>query len=188
MKVVTAAEMEALIEGMVKGTTAVSILSETTVRMVKKHRETGEPNPFMGAVKSQKKNGLIGFDYESSVNLQAGREGKDEREAQSRTWGVLSASRLFVHHKGQSYLQLKVQSVTDTVYTLDGKTIDAVDIQPYLSASKPSSTQADLDKAVIINDIKMGNIKAITMMGETYVLDHAKAGQEKDAVRDAVTA
>jgi hypothetical protein len=173
--------MEAHIENNVKGTTAVSILSETPVRMVKKHRETKEANPYLGAVKSQKKNGMIGFDYGNSVNNQAEREGKEQRETHSRTWGILSDSRLFVHHKGNSYLQVKVQSVTDTVYMLNGKEISAEDIKPYLSASKPSSTQADLDKQVIINDIKMVNVKAITMQGETFILsnDNDKAEQEK---------
>jgi len=185
MKVQTAEQMERHIEANVRGTTAVSVLSETPVRMVKKHRETKEPNPFLGAVKTQKKNGLIGFDYESSVNLQAGREGKEEREAKERAWGELSESRLFVHHKGQSYLQLKVQSVTDTVYTLNGETISYEDIKPYLSASGPSSTQSDLDKEVVVNDIKMSNVRAITMQGETYLLDHSQSGgkteQEKEA-------
>ena len=189
MKSVNASEMEAVIENSVKGTTAVSVLSHTEIKMVKKHRLTKEANPFIGTIKSQKKNGMIGFDYGNSVNNQAEREGKDEREAKSRSWGVLSPSRLFVHHNGQSYLQLKLQSVTDTVYTLNGTVIDEKVIEPYLSASGSSSTQADLDKQVIINDIKMANIEAITMMGETYVISHVvKSEQEKESTeKEAVT-
>jgi hypothetical protein len=185
MKVVTAGQMEQVIEGSVKGTTAVSVVSETEVRMVKKHRETKEANPYLGAIKRQKKNGMIGFDYGNSVNNQAEREGKDERDAKSRTWGVLSESRLFVHHKGNSYLQLKLQSVTDTVYLLDGREIPEADIKPYLSASSKSSTQADLDKQVVVNDIKMANINAITMQGETYVLSHGASEQEKETTSGA---
>ena len=187
MKVKTAEQMEQHIEASVKGTTAVSIMAETPVRMVKKHRETKEPNPFLGAVKQQKKNGLIGFDYENSVNNQAAREGKEEREAKARTWGVLSDSRLFVHHKGQSYLQVKVQTTTDTVYMLNGETISYEDVKPYLSSTGTSSTQADLDKEIIVNDIKMANIKAITMQGETFMLSHAnaKTEQEKDKATSA---
>jgi hypothetical protein len=181
MKVVNAKQLEAVIEASVKGTTAVSVVAETKARMVKKHRETGEANPFLGAIKRQKKNGLIGFDYQNAVNNQAEREDKAEREAKSRAWGVLSESRLFVHHKGASYLQLKLQSTTDTVYLLNGVEIAEADIKPYLSASRKSSTQEDLDKAVIINDIKLENIKALTMMGETYVLSHSVSEQEKES-------
>jgi hypothetical protein len=188
MKVVTAGQLEQVIEGAVKGTTAVSVVSETQVRMVKKHRETGEANPFLGAIKRQKKNGMIGFDYQNSVNNQAEREDKGEREAKSRAWGVLSESRLFVHHKGASYLQLKLQSVTDTVYLLDGVEVAEADIKPYLSASSKSSTQADLEKQVIVNDIKLENIKALTMMGETYVLSHGVAEQEKESNSEATVA
>lgn len=184
MKVVTAEKLEKVVEGLVKGTTAVSVVSETAVRMVKKHRETKEVNPFIGAIKRQKKNGLIGFDYQNSVNNQAEREDKEEREAKSRTWGILSESRLFVHHKGASYLQLKLQSVTDTVYLLNGVEISEESLKPYLSSSSPSSTQDDLEKQVIVNDIKMENIKAMTMMGETYVLSHGVTDQEKEKIAE----
>ena len=88
--------------------------------------------------------------------------------------GVLSDSRLFVHHKGQSYLQVKVQSTTDTVYLLNGEEISYDLLKPYLSATGTSSTQADLDKEIIVNDIKMANVKAITMQGETFILSHSE--------------
>jgi hypothetical protein len=183
MNIVTIAAIEAIVEASVKGTTAVSVLSETPVRMVKKHRETKEANPYLGAIKTQKKNGIIGFDYGNAVNNQAEREGLEKRETKGRTWGVLSASRLFVHHKGNSYLQLKVQSTTDTVYKLNGEVISYDLLKPYLSAISKSSTQAGLEKEIIVNDIKMVNLKAVTMKGETYLLSNEEGTtQEKEAV------
>jgi len=150
----------------VRGTTAVSIVTETPVRMVKKHRETKLPNPYIGAIKVQVKNGLIGFDYENSVNYQAVREEKQERETKQRAWGTLSDNRIWVLHKGNHYLQLKLQSVGETHYYLDGEEIPAEEIKPYLSGSNKSSTQEDLEKVIIVNDIKIENIKAITMFGK----------------------
>ena len=49
--------LEELIRQNVRGTTAVSVDTVTEVRMVKKHRETGEPNPYVGVQKVQTKNG-----------------------------------------------------------------------------------------------------------------------------------
>ena len=154
------------IQSKVHGTTAVSLDTVTEVRMVKKHRITKEPNPYLGVRKHQTKNGLIGFDYSNSVNYQAEREDKEHRTIKERSWGTLSEDRIFVLHKGRTYLQLKLQSVSDTWYELDGKEIDYTDIEPYLSGSSGSSTQADLEKEVVVNDINMENIHCIRMFGE----------------------
>jgi len=159
-------EMETLIRSKVSGTTTVSVDTITEPRMVKKHRGTGEPNPYIGVQKIQTKNGIIGFDYYNSVNNEAGREGLEFRPIQKRAWGELSEDRLFVYHKGTTYLQMKVQSVSGTRYVLDGKEIPASEIEPYLSGYNKSSTQADLEKEVIVNDIKFTSIKAIRMFGE----------------------
>ena len=158
-------DFEGLIKANVNGTTAVSIDCITPVKMVKKHRETKEPNPYLGAMKIQTKNGMIGFDYGNSVNNQASRENKEERTTKERAWGILSPDRIFVYHNDTVYLQIKVQSVSNTVYKLGNKTIDYEAIKPYLSSiSTSSSTQADLDKEIIINDIKLINIKNMRIM------------------------
>ncbi len=159
-------ELEELIRGYVNGTTTVSVDTVTEVRMVKKHRETKEPNPYLGAVKVQTKNGLIGFDYRNSVNNEADREGLAEREVQERRWGVLSDDRLFVYHKENVYLQLKVQSVSGTKYMLEDREIPYEEIEPYLSGSGKSSTQKDFEKEIVVNDIKFSSIKRIRMFGE----------------------
>jgi len=156
---------------MVSGTTPVSVDCVTAVRMVKKHRETKEPNPYIGAVKIQTKNGLIGFDYHNSVNNEAVREGKEERGTADRKWGELGPKRIFVFHKDRVYLQLKLQSVGDTKYIFDGEEIDVEKLKPYLSASKKSGAQRDLEKEVIVNDINMENIRKIRMMHRELVVE-----------------
>ena len=154
----------------VKGTTMVSLVTETPVRMLKKHRDTGEPNPYLGATKIQKKNGIIGFDYGNSVNNQAEREDKVHRMSKRRTWGTLSDNRIWVYHKGEVYLQVKIQSVADTKYMLDGIEVDYEKIRQYMSERKKSSTQDDLEKAIIVNDIKIRNIKKIVLFKNTITL------------------
>jgi len=163
-------DFEGLITDAVNGTTAVSCDCITPVRMVKKHRISKEPNPYLGAIKTQTKNGLIGFDYSNSVNNQANREDKESRDSKPRAWGVLSPNRIFVYHKENVYLQLKVQSVSNTEYTLDGETIPYEAIKPYLSGLNKSSTQIDLEKEIVVNDIKLINIKEMRILGNDIKL------------------
>jgi hypothetical protein len=154
-----------IIQNTVKGTTVVSVDTVTEPKMNK----TG--NPFYGRVtKSCTMNGLIGFDYSNSVNNQANREGKEEREVKARAWGILTEDRLFVTHKDEYYLQVKVQSISDTpVFYCDGEMIDKTVLEPFLvKHSGKSSTQADIDKEVIVRDIKMTNVKSIRFAGGEY--------------------
>lgn len=161
---VTTPEIVNIIQRTVKGTMAVSVDAVTEPDM----RKTG--NPYYGRVmKHCTMNGLIGFDYENAVNNQAKREGLDaEREAHPRKWGELTPDRLFVTHKGAYYLQMKVQTASDPVYFMDGKEI-AVDIlKPFMPVKKASSTQAGLEKEIIVRDVKLENVKGMRFNGADY--------------------
>jgi len=152
------------IQELVKGTTIVSAQIETEPKMNKRG------NPFHGYVlKSQKLNGVVGYDYESSVNRLASKEGKEERKAKSRTWGVLSKDRVFVHHKGEDYLRMKVEKSSGVVYLdkRNGEEIDVEVLRPYFPSRKKSSTQSDLVGEVIERDVKMTNVKSLKIRGLT---------------------
>lgn len=163
--IVTVSEAVSIISRTVRGTMAVSIDAVTVPEM----RKTG--NPYAGRItKSCRMDGMIGFDYENSLNNQAAREGKEDRDAKARKWGVLTADRIFVTHKGAWYLQMKVQSTDTPVYRDDmGNEIAKDTLAPFLPAkSAPSSTQSDLDKEIIVRDVKMSNVKGMRFNGGEY--------------------
>lgn len=162
--IVTVKEAVAMIQRTVRGTMAISVDAVTVPDL----RKTG--NPFVGKiVKACTMNGLIGFDYETSVNNQAGREGKEERDAKPRKWGVLTADRLFVEHKGQYYLQMKVQSASTPIYRdLDGNEIPLSAIEAFMPPKAKSSTQADLEKEIVVRDVKVGNLRGMRFCGADY--------------------
>ena len=157
----TEAQFVQYVQNRVKGTTAISADCVTAPKM----RKTG--NPYMGAEKHCTMSGLIGFDYQNSVNRLADKEGAAPREAKYRAWGTLTPDRLFVEHKGNFYLQMKVQSATVPLYFDSyGVEIPHASIEPFLQKSYKSSTQEDLDGEVVVRDVKIENLKTIRMFGD----------------------
>lgn len=189
--VITTAEAKNIIDRNVKGTTIITIDVDSPMDGKGKMLKTGNPFCGLGIIKKVTLNGMIGFDYENSVNRQAAREEKESREAKSRAWGTLTANRLFVEHKGAYYLQMKVENASTPVYMYpDGTVIDTNMIKPFLPVKKASSTQADLDKEVIVRDIKMENIAAMRFHSGNYILTNMethKIEQSKEVVKENQT-
>jgi hypothetical protein len=162
----TESELVSIIQRTVKGTTVVSIDAVTEPKMNK----TG--NPYYGKVEKHcRMDGMIGFDYENSVNNQAKREGlAPDREAKPRQWGVLTADRLFVVHNGAYYLQMKCQSASDPIYKnrTTGEEIPVISLDRFLPARSSSSTQEGLEKEIVVRDVKLCNVKKIRMFGVEY--------------------
>lgn len=167
--VITTSEAVRIIQRNVQGTMAVSIDTDTEVD--KSMNKTGNPFYGMGIRKLSTLNGLIGFDYQNSVNNQADREGLEHREAKPRKWGILTDDRLFVIHKGKWYLQMKVQSATNVRYQYpDGNPIDVEVLEGFLKEKTKSSTQEGIEKEVIVRDITMSNITAMRFKGAEYAI------------------
>lgn len=188
MKAVTVSQLKDLFAAM-KSCHAVSVDTVTIPSM----RKTG--NPYVGAVKVQTMNGLIGFDYANAVNNQLAREDNDnafEFVPHTRKWGVLMDNRNMVEHKGKYYLQMKVQSLSGKPrYMMDGQEIDSALVKPFLQEKSKVGTQAavGIEKEVIVRDVELGNIRAIRMDGEEYVIgETVKAEVEAEAVKEIVTA
>ena len=93
MKNITTTQMIAMLNETVKGTMFLTALTETEPAM----RKTG--NMYYGKTfKRQNMNGQVGFDYNGGVNRLAAKEGKEARETHPRTWGKLSANRIFIEN------------------------------------------------------------------------------------------
>jgi hypothetical protein len=146
-----------------KGAKPVTIMTKTEPKLLKKHRETGEPCPYTKVEKRARVNGMINFDYEKSVNRQLEREDKESNfESMERKWGK-HVTRSVIEHKGNHYLQIKVEKVVDSLHTEDDKKVE-IDAG-YLP--KKSSRQGT-DKQVIVADYSLNNISSMKMGGIQY--------------------
>jgi len=152
------------------GVTFVSCSLETDAKLKKGGRAGVPVCEYPGTLKQVSLNGAVGFSYENSVNLQRDREGVEEEFiAHKRAWGTLMEGAKFVEHKGNYYLQLKVENSTDPVYLHEGQIVTKENINTWLPKKSASSRQG-LEKHVIIRDVKLDNIKTITFGKEIYTL------------------
>jgi hypothetical protein len=143
----------------VKGAAIVTIHTETVPAM----RKTD--NPYVGVVKKSAVNGIINWVYESCVNRQRVREGMEaDFSAFPRKWGQRIKGTPLVEHKGQHYLEMKVQSA-QARYFLGTREVTHEEIKPYLRAASPS--RQGVEKEVILRDYALENIKAVVYGGET---------------------
>jgi hypothetical protein len=164
-----------------KGTTIITIDAcvEPTMRKTN--------NPFIGRVKKVSRvNGMVGWNYQNSVNNQREREGNEEEfVAHPRKWGERVQGTPFVTHKGQVYLELKVQNVQGTTYFLDNRPATDAEIEAIQAfmPKRAGSGRQQVDKAVILRDYKMSSIKAFRAFGQEHIL-----ATEYDASRVAISA
>lgn len=136
-------------------------------------------NPFLGAMKHNTVSGLVGFKYGNSVNNQAGREDNEadmDFVAQPRKWGERVGH--MVEHKGQWYVELKVQSTNTPTFWKDGKQVTGEDLESlktFIPTKRAPSTQDHLETKVIVRDIKLSSIQRIRIGGVT--LDVTPTGE-----------
>ena len=148
-----------------KGARIVTIVTSTTPRMRKS-------NPFDGNIrKVSRTNGMLNWHYARAVNRQRDREGKETNfEAQPRKWGTRIQGTPLIEHKGNFYIEMKVENAIEYRYeTLDGQPINKDDVKPHLYArSKPKNQE--VENPIILKDYKVGSIASITMDGETRLI------------------
>lgn len=153
----------------VKGATVVSLVTETDPVLVKP-----KSNPLSGRLKKESYvNGMIGWNYQNSVNNQLAREGQEaDFVAHPRKWGERIKGTPLVRHNGKVYLELKVEKVFNTRYLLDGVEVSRESIAKYLPAHKPDdSGRQGTDKAVILRDYNLDNVKQLRIGGYVHQFD-----------------
>ena len=163
MKAITQAELVLLLET-VKGATFATLVTETDPKL----KKTG--NPFGEVRKVSRVNVTLGFQYENAVNRQREREGSEpDFEAAPRQWGR-KISPMFVEHKGELYLETKVERSIETKYldSLD-REIPAEALKPFLPSRSESSRQ-ETEKEIIVRDYKLASIASLTVRGESYIV------------------
>ncbi len=162
MKKITKAELITLVDS-ATGASFVSVDMESEAKM----RKTG--NPYVGAIKEVTISGQINFDYANAVNNQLTRENNVTAgtfTAQERAWGEREGN--WITHNGNHYLTIKVQTSSEPTFIFNGKPVDKAALAPFLTESKKPHTQAELDKEVIVRDVKLDSIKVIRAFGEEY--------------------
>ena len=164
-----------LIDLSISGTTTGSFVVNTEIKLAKS-------NPFGKVTQTQTLNGLIGFDYQNSVNNLATKEGKAERDIKPRAWGVVTENRVWVKHtpKGateeKTYLRLKVEKQLQgenapVIVAENGRILTNEDIAPYKAPARKSSTQSDLDGEVVERTINLDNVKEARVFGQVITLE-----------------
>jgi len=169
MKTINVNELAVKLMGINKPTPA-SIVTETVPGMKKTN------NDFYGRVlKRSTKNVKIAFNYADEVNMQRASEGKSfDFTPNPRKWGAHltlpdGKSTPVIVHNGQMYLECQVLKTIGTEYLCEGQAIDKTTLEPWLSKPSSSKTQ-ELENEVIINDIKLINVKEITIGTERFVI------------------
>lgn len=134
-------------------------------------RKTG--NPFESIHKLSTVNGFIGFDYESVVNRQLTREGKDANfVSNSRSWGS-HVSKCLVQKGTKLYLAFKPQSSTEPLFygKKDGKLLrtSRKAIEAFLPAKKEGGSETQgTDTAVQYRNYDVDNIMTLTINKEKF--------------------
>ena len=126
-------------------------------------------NPYFGQIeKHSEVAGHIGFDYETIVEKQAWREGKDiEFQAQAHRWAEGTDSKNIVKNKAgdKEYLRVKIQTTKKPTYYFNGEQIEKSEIEAFLPKSYKPHTQDALDTEVVIRNYGMENIREIKING-----------------------
>jgi hypothetical protein len=160
-----------------KGAFFGTIVAETDPRMKK------TDNPFVGAMKISRVNGLFNWIYENAVNRQRVRENQplddagevEHFDAHPRKWGVRlrredGTVTPLVEHKGSYYLEMKVERSLGYEYRKDGVTLDPKAVEAYLPQRKEGARQ-EVDNPVILRDYSIDSIRQITLDGIVYEIE-----------------
>ena len=149
------------------GARAITIVATTTPKLLK-----GAPR----VVKMSRVNGMVWFSYQNSVNNQRKREGLSaDFKPQPRKWGVRLANSALVEHKGEYYLEVKVEKSLEHKY-IDpdtGTEVPSSLVKPFIPQRKEGERQA-VENVIILRDYKLNSIESITHEGTTYTV--AKTG------------
>ena len=149
-----------------KGASPITIFTYTKVRMNK----TG--NPYHDKIfKLSEVNGFCGFNYESSVNRQLNREGKEANfVAEQRKWGKRINSYV-VENKGQYYISIKVEHTKQPIYFYENQgrkqPIEKKNFEQFIPEVKQNTNQGT-EKEIIYRDYLVDNIQRIHYNNDCY--------------------
>jgi len=128
----------------VKGSKIITVVMHTEVKLNKKHRETKEPCPYTGVMKTSRCKVMIGTDYQGGVNNRREKEGEEKDfEAQPHAWASRTDKPVISTNKAgdQYYANMRVLESYETSYTYNGKEVEREDLRPYQTPRKKPVNQ-----------------------------------------------
>jgi hypothetical protein len=162
VRLLTINQLEKLLFG-VNGAKAVTVRTQTKPAM----RKTN--NRYYDAIhKVQEHNVFLNFNYAKAVNRQRVREQKAANFVPAaRQWGERLANSCLVYHKGQYYMEAKVERSTAAQYTYRGRPIDVSVIREYLTPKSRPLNQG-LEGDVIVRDFATLSVLELVLDGQRY--------------------
>ena len=133
-------------------------------------------NPFKDKIILKESQLLVnvGFHYSNSLVNQAKRENvSTDFDVQPRKWGIRLPNSPLVEHKGNYYLEAKVEKVFQTRFTdIDGNELSKEDVNPFLpkKINQWGATQDRLEKKIYLRDFKLASIQKFAFDGKIYLV------------------
>lgn len=148
-----------------RGATFATVTLRTEPDMVR------DGNPYYRrTIKVSRRNVTLNYIYGNAVNRQRVREGSDpDFVPQPRRWGRRIEGTTLVEHRGEYYLEIKVERVLSYHYEVDGLPVENATIEPFLK-DKGEGDRQELIKPVIHRDPKIANVAEITIGKSHYVV------------------
>jgi len=166
-----------------RGAVAVTLVTNTIPDMVKKHRETKEPNPYFGRLRRIcRRPGMLGAKYENAVSRQRVAEADPNSEVEAfhaeALWGGAGEhdGRFTVRHKtrGTRYLVLFPKRddegtpiVLQDLWLCDGIEIPMATVDPYLSAKERARNQ-EVERTIPWRTIELDNVVELVIGGVVH--------------------
>jgi hypothetical protein len=172
--VLTETELVTMLLNLPKGNNFVTAITRTIPNMNK------GSNPFYDVTlkdftvrKISEVNGSIQYDYESNVNRQLEREGKEpDFEAAAAKWGNRVGSSCVIEHNGRYYFDMRVLKSLGHYYVdLNGNRLNDDDVTPHVKPHSSSGKQGT-DKEIIVRRYMMANLVSVTINGNKFVILH----------------
>jgi hypothetical protein len=158
-----------------KGTTFVTVVVESTAKLLVKDRETKEANNFGVVTKRSTIFGIYGGGYGNAVNNQLVREDQpaDFEAVQHRFADSVGSSGIMQHRSnGSLYFAMQRRDAKHTnssdYFDANGVQIDASALANYLPLPKSGGSRQGTDKAVQWLTPSLANVVSIKMEGEDY--------------------
>lgn len=178
-----------------RGAFIATIAASVDPRMVKKHRETKEPNPYLGARKLSYFQAMGGnWSYKNAVNnarikLWMENDGpiwdEDQNvppmigaavqdfEPEPRKWGIRIAGSPWVLHKDRRYIELRVlRTIRHQFVDAEDNSLDEELIRPYLPAQSSNAIHQGVtqEMEIILRDYEWDNIRGVTYAGKNIII------------------
>lgn len=163
-----------------RGGNRITVTIKSTPKLLKKDRETGEPNTYGVVTKTTTMHGMIGSSYQNGVNNQREREGvTPDFVPQSHKWAThLKGSLMQANSNGELVLAFRGMEAEHTnksvFHDANGKELTREELSGLLPVPRSGNPTQGTDKEVIWVTPKLASIIGVRMDGVDYEIVNPK--------------